>query len=313
MKRREQKNDISLKEAVEEFLLYEETVRCLSQNSVISYKNDLNFMLSNLGEERLLPSVGLEDLRFCVGKMSENKKSAASINRFIAAVRSMFAYCRKFQYIQNNVALELRTIKIPKRLPRFMTADEIDALCGQPVKKELLWETRDKAIFEMLYSSGCRVSEIASLKLKDLDDEYGSAVVTGKGKKDRRVYFEDDARRALCLYLADRKKLFERLGTRDLVPEVFVNQRGKKLSAKGIEWIVARYSGVEGVNHSVSPHAFRHTFATQMLANGADVRMVQELLGHSNISTTQRYTHITTERLIEIYNRAHPHGGKKDE
>ena len=313
MKRREQKNDISLKEAVEEFLLYEETVRCLSQNSVISYKSDLNFMLSNLGGERLLPSVGLEDLRFCVGKMSENKKSAASINRFIAAVRSMFAYCRKFQYIQNNVALELRTVKIPKRLPRFMTVDEIDALCGQPLKKELLWETRDKAIFEMLYSSGCRVSEIASLKLKDLDDEYGSAIVTGKGKKDRRVYFENDARRALCLYLADRKKLFERLGTRDLVPEVFVNQRGKKLSAKGIEWIVARYSGAEGVNHSVSPHAFRHTFATQMLANGADVRMVQELLGHSNISTTQRYTHITTERLIEIYNRAHPHGGKKDE
>lgn len=308
----ENKN-LSLKDAADEFLLYEETVRGFSKNSVVAYGEDFNHLFSFLGGEKSVSSVTLEDLRLCVGRLSELKMSASSINRFIAAVRSLFAYCRKFQYIQNNVALELRTVKLPKHLPRFMTQVEVDKLCEEPEKKELLWKSRDKAIFEMLYSSGCRVSEIASLTLLDFTGDYESAVITGKGKKDRRVYFEKDARIALKAYLADRKKKFDDLKLKDTVKEVFINQHGKKLSSVGIRWIVSRYSGVEGVNHHVSPHAFRHTFATQMLTNGADVRVVQELLGHSNISTTQRYTHITTEKLIEIYNRAHPHGGNKNE
>ena len=255
----------------------------------------------------------MEDLRYCIGELSKKKRNASSINRFIASVRSLFAYCRKFQYIQNNVALELKTVKLPKHLPVFMTNAEVDELCNAPEKSELLWQTRDKALFEMLYSSGCRISEIANLKLDDFSGDFESAIVTGKGSKDRRVYFAEDARKALKLYLEDRKQRFNSNGRKDTVKEVFLNQHGKKLSDEGMRWIISRYSGIEGVNHHVSPHSFRHTFATQMLSNGADVRMVQALLGHSNISTTQRYTHITTEKLIEIYNRSHPHGGTKNE
>ncbi len=304
------RNNTTIHDVSAEFLLYLETVRGFSPHSIIAYRGDLLQFELFLGGHRPVTSVTLEELRSCIGKLSEEKRAAASINRFIAAVRALFAYCRKFQYIQHNPALELRTVKMPKHMPRFMTEAEVDALCAQPGKKELLWETRDKAIFELLYSSGCRVSELASLKLQDFTGDYESAIVTGKGRKDRRVYFEKDARNALKVYLADRKKRFE-TGPDGVVGPVFVNQHGKKLSVSGIREIVTRYSGPEGTNHHVSPHTFRHTFATELLVHGADIRAVQELLGHASISTTQRYTHITTEKLIEIYNRAHPHGGKK--
>ncbi|MBP3710763.1 MAG: tyrosine-type recombinase/integrase [Treponema sp.] len=297
---------------IEEFLLYLSAVRGLSENSVAAYKNDLTQFAHFIGGETDIASVSAEDIRMCIGNLSKEKKASASINRFIAAVRTFFAYCRKFQYIDNNPALEIKTVKQPKLLPKFLTGAEVDELCMAAKEKPLLWASRDAAIFEMLYSSGCRVSELASLALADMSDDCSSAVVMGKGKKARRVYFEKDAQKAFALYMQERKVLFARKKLRDDVPEIFVNQQGGKLTAHGIRWIVARYSGVEGTNHHISPHALRHTFATALVSNGADVRVVQELLGHASISTTQRYTHVTTQRLIDTYNRAHPHGGKNN-
>ena len=297
---------------IEEFLLYLSAVRGLSENSVAAYRNDLVQFAHFLGGETDIASVSAEDIRTCIGNLSKEKKAGASINRFIAAVRTFFAYCRKFQYIDNNPALEIKTVKQPKLLPKFMTSAEVDELCAMAKEKPLLWESRDSAILEMLYSSGCRVSELASITLEDMTDDYSSAVVIGKGKKERRVYFEKDARTAFACYLAERKALFIKKKLCDNVPQIFVNQQGGALTAHGIRWIVARYSGVEGTNHHISPHALRHTFATALVSNGADVRVVQELLGHASISTTQRYTHVTTQRLIAIYNKAHPHGGKND-
>lgn len=299
--------DHSLKAVGEEFFVYLTAVRELSENSVIAYRNDFSHVISVLGENCPVDDITAEDLRFCIARLSQLKMASSSINRFIACCRTFFAYCRKFDYIKTNPATKICTVKIPKYMPRFLTGPEIDQLCNQPEKNELLWKNRDKAIFEMMYSSGCRVSEIASIKLNDLSDGYASAIVTGKGRKDRRVYFAEDARKAFSEYLEDRKKLFESLGKPDDVSEIFVNQKGTALSVHGIRWILSRYSGVEGINRHVSPHALRHTFATAMLLNGADVRVVQELLGHSSVSTTQRYTHITTEKLIDVYNKAHPH------
>ena len=297
-------------DAADEFILYLTSVRGLSENTAKGYRADLEQFtaMRHIKARATIDCVTAEDLRQCIAVLSKARRSAASINRFIASVRNLFAYCRKFQYILTNPATELKTVKLPKRLPRFMTGAEGDALCREPAKKELLWETRDRALFEMLYSSGCRVSELASLTLDDFADGYTSAIVTGKGNKDRRVYFEQDAQEALSAYLADRAKRF---GSRDRVRAVFVNQAGGALTTRGISYILSRYSGAEGTNHHVSPHAFRHTFATAMLTNGADVRMVQEMLGHSSISTTQRYTHINTQTLIDMYNKAHPHGGAK--
>ena len=226
----------------------------------------------------------------------------------------MMAYCKKFGYIDVNPALELKGLKLPKNLPRFMTQTEVDSLCRVPDEASILWEKRDKALFEMLYSSGCRVSEIVGLKIRDLTSDFSSAIVTGKGKKDRRVYFEKDAREALEAYLKDRDERFPQfsLGGAFPVQNVFLNNKGGALTDNGVRYILSRYTGPEGTNRHISPHAFRHTFATAMLSNGADIRMVQEMLGHSSISTTQRYTHVTTERLKEVYAQAFPHSGKKD-
>ncbi len=228
------------------------------------------------------------------------------MNRFIAAVRTLFAYAKKLGYIEKNPSLEMKTVKLPKRVPNFMTTSEVNELCNEPVMEELLWASRDHAIFLMLYSSGCRASELVGLKLSDFMDGGRSAVVTGKGNKQRKVYFAMEARKALAEYLSDRKKVLAENNI-EKMPQLFINQKGGALTTGGLRYILTRYSGVEGTNHHINPHAFRHTFATTMLGNGADVRMVQEMLGHSSISTTQRYTHITTEKLIETYNKAHPH------
>lgn len=301
---------MTLSELTEEFLLYLSTVKGLSDNTIIGYRNDLVQFQNFLTPELDIGTITKENILLSIGQLSKQKKSSASINRFISAVRTLFAYARKFNYVQKNPALEIKTVKLEKKLPNFMTASEINELCIQPEKEELLWETRDRALFEMLYSSGCRVSEIANLKLSDFVNGYHTAVVTGKGRKDRMVYFEKDAQETLQAYLLDRKKKLNELGVaEEKQPKtVFINQQGTPLTTGGIRYILTKYTGASGTKRHVNPHAFRHTFATQMLANGADVRMVQELLGHSSISTTQRYTHITTEKLIDIYNKAHPHG-----
>ena len=298
---------MTLNSAISEYLLYLDAVRGLSANSVLGYKKDLDYLMLFVGKDVDIKDVTKENLLFCIGELSKKKMAATSINRFIAAVRTFFAYCKKFQYIPKNPAIELKTVRIPKKIPRFLTANEMNSLCNQPELKELLWTSRDCAIFEMLYSSGCRVSELANLRFSDFMEGYTKAIVKGKGNKDRVVYFAKEAQAALKIYLDDRKKILQEKKVENEPEYIFINQKGNRLSAAGIRWIVSRYSGVEGTNHHISPHAFRHTFATQLLSNGADVRAVQELLGHSSISTTQRYTHITTEKLIEIYNKAHPH------
>ncbi len=297
-----------------EYLLYIQSVKGYSENTVTGYREDLRHLSDILGFEKNIALVTLEDLRECIGIFSKKKYSVTSINRFIASVRGLFSYCKKFNYIEKNPALELKTLKAPKQLPKFMTPQEVDELCAAPEKKELLWESRDKAIFELLYSSGCRVSEVANLRLQDFSNGYESAIVTGKGKKDRRIYLEKDAQDALRAYLMERDAIFLKSSKKGASPvdNVFINQKGGPLTSKGIWYIVNRYSGVEGTQTQVSPHTFRHTFATSMLTNGADIRMVQEMLGHSSISTTQRYTHVTTERLKEVYRQAFPHSGKDD-
>lgn len=298
---------MTVKDSCEEFLVYLSTVRGMTDNTITAYSEDYKKLNEFLGEEREIDKVSLQDLRFCVGSLSAQKYSVASINRFIASLKSLFSYSLKFERIKINPALQLKSLKMPKRMPNFMTPSEVDALCSAPEKNELLWASRDKAIFEALYSSGCRVAELASLKLGDFSAGGRSALVKGKGKKDRIVYFEDDARKALADYLPERKALLTRLNLPGQ-KALFVNEKGGALTTRGLRWILSRYSSPEGTNRHVSPHAFRHTFATAMLSGGADVRVVQEMLGHASISTTQRYTHVTTQQLIDTYKKAHPHG-----
>ena len=298
-----------LKELTSEFLLYLGAVRNLSENTVIAYSNNLDLLKNYIGQDKDIKEIQKENLLLSIGQLSRQHKAAASVNQYISSVRTLFSYARKFGYLEKNPALDLKTVKKPKVMPNFMTKVEVNNLCQMPENNELLWKTRDHAIFTMLYSSGCRISEITNLKISDFVNGHHSAIVHGKGKKDRIVYFEQESQKALNDYLEDRRKILERENISEQ-PYLFINQRGKHLSVGGMRYIITRYSGPEGINHHINPHAFRHTFATTLLSNGADVRLVQEMLGHSNISTTQRYTHITTEKLIEVYKKAHPHSDK---
>ncbi|MDR1785102.1 MAG: tyrosine-type recombinase/integrase [Spirochaetaceae bacterium] len=302
---------ITLRDVAEEFLSYLEGVRRFSPNTVIAYRNDYALLAEILGSAADSPVDGItaDDLRACLEEAASIKKKESSLNRFIASTRSLFSYCRRWGYTEVNPAEGLKSVRQPRNLPLFMFPQEAEALCAEPERTGLLWEKRDAALFAMLYSSGCRVSEAALLTLGDFSRDFETALVRGKGNKDRLVFFDEKAVAALRDYLPERDAAARAAGGRDR-GAVFLNRRGLPLTPRGIRYIVARYSGVEGVNRHVYPHAFRHTFATQMLANGADVRVVQEMLGHSNISTTQRYTHVTTERLKGVYHGAHPHGGQ---
>ena len=252
-----------------------------------------------------LEDITTEDLRTSVSMLVKKNYSTAKVNRFISAFKSLFAYCKRLQYININPSFEVKTLKNPQKLPRFMTKNEVNELCNLPEENVILWQTRDEALFKVLYSTGCRVSEIQNMKIKDISKDFESALVLGKGRKERYVFFSEDAKKALQNYLPERNALVKSLQEEGYL---FVNQQGNPLTDGGIRYIINRYTSVEGTNKHMNPHAFRHTFATTLLNNGADIRIVQELLGHSSLSTTQRYTHITAEKLIEIYNRAHPHG-----
>ena len=298
---------MTLKEVCDEFLLYIGSVRGLSENTVLGYGKDLEKFQNFLTPELDIKSVTKENILLSIGQLSRENASAATVNRFVSAVRNLFKYSKKIGYIEKNPAEEVKNVKNPQVVTAFMTPREVEALCSQPERNELLWTSRDVAIFRMLYSSGCRISELTNIKLSDFRKGGRCAVITGKGNKQRIVYFDENSRKALAAYLTDRARVLSENGRDSGQDRLFINQKGLPITTGGMRYILTRYSGVEGTNHHINPHAFRHTFATTLLNNGADVRMVQELLGHASINTTQRYTHVTTERLKEVYRLAHPH------
>ena len=298
---------MTLKEVCDEFLLYIGSVRGLSENTVLGYGKDLEKFQNFLTPELDVKSVTKENILLSIGQLSRENASAATVNRFVSAVRNLFKYSKKIGYIEKNPAEEVKNVKNPQVVTAFMTPREVEALCSQPERNELLWTSRDVAIFRMLYSSGCRISELTNIKLSDFRKGGRCAVITGKGNKQRIVYFDEISRKALAAYLTDRARVLSENGRDSGQDRLFINQKGLPITTGGMRYILTRYSGVEGTNHHINPHAFRHTFATTLLNNGADVRMVQELLGHASINTTQRYTHVTTERLKEVYKLAHPH------
>ena len=298
---------MTLKEVCDEFLLYIGSVRGLSENTVLGYGKDLEKFQSFLTPELEIKKITQENILLSIGQLSRENASAATVNRFVSSVRGLFKYSKKLGYIEKNPADEVKNVKNPQVVTAFMTEREVETLCSQPERNELLWTSRDVAIFRMLYSSGCRISELTNIKLSDFRKGGRCAIITGKGNKQRIVYFDPTSRHALAAYMTDRARVLSENGRDSKEDRLFINQKGVPITTGGMRYILTRYSGVEGTNHHINPHAFRHTFATTLLNNGADVRMVQELLGHASINTTQRYTHVTTERLKEVYMLAHPH------
>jgi site-specific recombinase XerD len=216
-----------------------------------------------------------------------------------------------------NPFAEVRGLRTPKRLPSFLFEDEMARLVDLPEtaaagraspdrgSDDGFWRLRDHTVLEVLYSTGCRVSELVALDLADLDLGTGTARVTGKGDKERNVFLGGSALACLREYLL--KRTGRAAGDADSAAALFLNQRGRRITDRGVRFILAGWLAQAGLGKRVTPHTFRHSFATHLLDRGADIRAVQELLGHASLSTTQVYTHVGLERLKKVYRRAHPH------
>jgi len=224
----------------------------------------------------------------------KNRKS--SIARKVSTLRSFYRFLVREQMVSSNPIKNVATPKVEKPLPTALTVDEAFRLMDSPAEKGRL---RDRAILELLYSSGLRVSELVGLNVNQLDQDLGIVKVMGKGRKERIVPVGKEAMEALKAYLKDRKDL-GREGP------LFVNLRGGRLTSRSVGRLVKKYSKRSGVFRKVSPHSLRHTFATHLLDAGADIREIQEMLGHASLSTTQRYTHVSLGKLMEVYDKAHP-------
>ncbi len=242
------------------------------------------------------------DIRSFLAMLKERSYSRSSISRKLACIRSFFKYLTRENVLQANPAVDISTPKREKRLPQFLDQVEVTNLLESPSQAN--WEgKRDRAILETLYSSGLRVSELVGLNHDDIDFFSGLLRIRGKGKKERIVPLGGEALKSVQGYLQQKPPKNRDNG---LKKPLYLNRSGGRLTDRSIRRMILKYSRLIALNKEVSPHMLRHSFATHMLDRGADLRSVQELLGHENLSTTQIYTHVTTKRLKEAYDAAHP-------
>ena len=227
------------------------------------------------------------------------------MGRKLASLSSFFKFLCREGYLESNPASSIPVPKKAAKLPSFLTPDEMFSILELPEKKSFIG-TRDQAILELFYSSGIRVGELVSLSLANVDLGERSLRVKGKGKKERLAPFGNKSAEALCAYFPFRTQLIEKRKPASIPDELFLNFRATGISSRGVRKALIRYLSPTIAMGRVSPHTFRHTFATHMLEGGADLRTIQELLGHSHLSTTQKYTHLTVDQLMKTYDQAHP-------
>lgn len=253
---------------------------------------------------KILPSI----IREYLASLFKSRKKS-TVSRKLASLRTFFKFLEREGAIDSDPTEGLSFPKVPKSLPRFLNQDEAKVLVESPEKTDAL-TVRDRALLELLYSSGLRVAELTGLKIQDIDMENELVKVKGKGGKERIVPFGEKAKEALIEYLHEREKLLNknRLVSTDFL---FLNYRGEKLTTRSVGRIIKKYRTKSGLSKEVSPHVLRHSFATHLLEGGADLRVIQELLGHSSLSTTQKYTHISVDRLMEVYKKNHPRASER--
>jgi tyrosine recombinase XerC len=294
---------------LERYLQYLAHVRHLSANTLSAYRRDMELYLAFLQEQELtLEQTDLGTARSFVGYLSRRGLSSRSINRVLSAVRGLYRFLERVGVEVKNPFASIKSLKIDGRLPAFLFEEEIDQLldAGEP---QDFWQLRDLLILELLYSTGCRVSELASADLADLDLKEATLRVLGKGNKERIVFIGKAAFKRLREYLLRRKAL--RFGDADGRRALLINRRGGRLTVRGIQVIIDRLFERSPLDKTATAHTFRHSFATHVLRGGADIRVVQELLGHASLSTTQVYTHLDLKRLQKVYGSAHPHASRR--
>ncbi len=290
-----------MQQSIERFLSYLDSERNVSPHTLAAYKSDLSqfhdFVRSELGPEATPAGVGhLLIRRYLAKLMKEHARS--SIGRKLAAIRACYRYLLREGIVAKNPAELVSTPKRDKKIPYHLTIDEVTALVESPPGSDRL-ALRDRAILELLYSSGIRVSELTGMNIWNLDLDSGLIKVLGKGGKERIVPLGSHANRALSAYL-------EAMPPQTADRALFLNARGGRLTRRSVGRIVDRHILRIATMKKISPHTLRHTFATHLLEGGVDLRAIQELLGHSSLSTTQKYTHVNLGRLMEVYDKAHP-------
>lgn len=284
---------------IEKFMRFLEIEKNASRHTILNYSIDLR-SLKDFVKEEPLEKIDYLILRRYLVNLKENSLSKATVARKIAAIRSFFRFLCREGHIKTNPASSLSTPKREKHLPKFLSEDDVARLIESPVGDSVS-SLRDKAILETLYSTGIRVSELVGLDVGNIDQIGGVVKVYGKGKKERIVPIGDRALQAIRSYL-NRRGYEETKETKAL----FLKESGGRITDRGVRRIIEKYIRRTSIKENISPHTLRHSFATHLLDRGADLRSVQELLGHVNLSTTQIYTHITTERLKSAYEKSHP-------
>ena len=243
--------------------------------------------------------------------MSSRNLARASRARKIAALRSFFSFLVKREVIPQSPVTGVRSPKLDRRLPKFLRTPEIDALMAAPItqRADVAMALRDIALLETLYASGIRAAELVGMNVEDLDIDQGCATVTGKGNKQRLALIGSKAQEALGIYFKQgRPALLKRNPASRSERAVFLNRFGGRISDRGVRKLFDKYCDSVSSTLKITPHVLRHSFATHLLSNGADLRFVQELLGHASVATTQIYTHVTTTQMKEVHEKAHPHG-----
>ena len=319
-----------MKQHIDGFIEYLRYERNASPNTIREYRRDVcQFMqfLTPPGEKTMpLAQVDHRVIREFVGWSYDQRLERSSVARKLAALRTFFKFCVREGVVKQNPARLISTPKLPKRVPHVLTAEEMNGfldsiLSGRPVaakhtrpassrKKQdhaKIMLKRDRAILELLYASGLRVSELVGLNLGDIDRAGQMLRVLGKGRKERVVPFGSSAQAALEAYWPVRDEVLNHSGTEPGIQAVFLNHSADRLGARSVRAIVKKYSRLADVNWDLHPHSLRHAFATHLLADGADLRAIQELLGHVSLSTTQRYTQASIQQLMNVYDKAHPH------
>lgn len=289
-----------MKRHVEAFLKYMEVERGASPQTLRAYRKDLELFFESSGE-----GMELSDVRGFVASEINRGQKKTTVSRRLAALRSFFKYLHREGHLKANPAKLVSSPKLQKLLPRFLSVDEVFGLVEKPGGLGFI-EQRDRAILELLYSSGLRVGELSGLNVDSINLKEGLVKVMGKGRKERLVPIGRKAREALNSYLVE--KLLQKKTDKAL----FVSRNGKRLDERAIRRVVTKYCRALGIEGKVSPHTLRHTFATHLLQSGADLRVIQELLGHSSLSTTQKYTHLDITHLMDVYDKSHPLANDED-
>ncbi len=293
---------------IDKFIEYLKYERNFSDYTVLNYNEDLKSFCYYLEKNKIenIKTIDYQIIRKYLVFMHNKKLSKKSVARHISTLRTFFKYLKLHNIIDNNPMTLISNPKQSKTLPKFLYKEELDILENIPDNDTTLG-IRDRLIMEMFYATGIRVSELSRINIKDIDFNEKKILITGKGNKQRIVLFGDTCLKLINNYLDNSRNYI--LGDKDS-NYLFVNKKGTRLSENSIRIILKDILKKSGLNIKLTPHILRHTFATDLLNNGADLRTVQELLGHENLKTTEIYTHITNDRLKKVYNSCHPRAKK---